>query len=260
MKTSMFEKGIPMLARARTLVGALFAVLSFAGAGCEGGFTDTGVSEGNRCNPLDSHNECGSGLVCTGQGSSPAVPFCPENYCCPVDRAAICDDSRYERVLLAGMRRRRGLDLQGERRPGGVLVRRGRVPPAAMALDEDAAGRRSATDMRRPPTRAVTDGSKGERGRRGAGTLRVRQDCRQGAVRRVRRRPVRSDAVRNEGRGRPCAFGLFLRELCGSARGPLLGCASPSPCMWSPREELPTRGPANSPSASSRCPPYTACR
>ena len=67
MKTSMFEKGIPMLARARTLVGALFAVLSFAGAGCEGGFTDTGVSEGNRCNPLDSHNECGSGLACTGQ-------------------------------------------------------------------------------------------------------------------------------------------------------------------------------------------------
>jgi hypothetical protein len=85
MKTSMFEKGIPMLARAGTLVGALFAVLSLAGAGCEGGLSDTSVSEGNRCNPLDIHNECGSGLVCTGQGSSPAIPFCPENYCCPLD-------------------------------------------------------------------------------------------------------------------------------------------------------------------------------
>jgi hypothetical protein len=88
MKTSMFEKGTLMLARARTLVGALFAVVFFAGAGCfTGGFGNTNVSEGDRCNPLDSHNECASGLVCTGQASlsSPAVPFCPENYCCSVD-------------------------------------------------------------------------------------------------------------------------------------------------------------------------------
>jgi hypothetical protein len=37
-----------------------------------------GGSEGDRCNPALSHDECGSGLQCT----QPAL--CPENYCCPV--------------------------------------------------------------------------------------------------------------------------------------------------------------------------------
>jgi hypothetical protein len=50
-----------------------------------GGFNNENLSEGDRCNPLDSHNECSSGMVCTGQGSSPTLPSCPENYCCSVD-------------------------------------------------------------------------------------------------------------------------------------------------------------------------------
>jgi hypothetical protein len=85
MKTSKFEKGISMLQRASALAGMLFAVLPLAAAGCTGGFFNDNLSEGDRCNPASSHNECGSGLVCTGQGSSPAIAFCPENYCCPVD-------------------------------------------------------------------------------------------------------------------------------------------------------------------------------
>ena len=85
MKTSTFKKGIPMLHRARVLGLALVGMVWLASSGCIGGFTDDGVSEGNRCNPLDSHNECGSGLVCTGQGPAPAIQFCPENYCCAVD-------------------------------------------------------------------------------------------------------------------------------------------------------------------------------
>ena len=36
-------------------------------------------SEGDRCNPDLSHNECGSGLSCT----QPAL--CPETYCCATD-------------------------------------------------------------------------------------------------------------------------------------------------------------------------------
>jgi hypothetical protein len=85
MKTSMFEKGIPMVPRACVVFGLLFAGLLVAAAGCIGGFTNDNLSEGDRCNPLDSHNECGSGLVCTGQASSPAIPSCPENYCCSVN-------------------------------------------------------------------------------------------------------------------------------------------------------------------------------
>lgn len=100
------------------LIGALVAVgwvaFTLAPAGCTGGWTYDNVPEGDRCNPYDSHNECGSGLQCTvsswqvanqggtsyqgtpelalaqGAGTNNAgVPnvleFCPENYCCPVD-------------------------------------------------------------------------------------------------------------------------------------------------------------------------------
>ncbi len=34
-------------------------------------------SEGDRCDPFQSHDECGGSLVCT----QPAA--CPEAYCCP---------------------------------------------------------------------------------------------------------------------------------------------------------------------------------
>jgi hypothetical protein len=98
-------------------IGALFAVGSIAfglaPAGCIGGWEYSNVPEGDRCNPYNSHNECGSGLQCTvsswqvanqtgtsslgtpalalqqgaGVGSAGfnVLAFCPENYCCPVD-------------------------------------------------------------------------------------------------------------------------------------------------------------------------------
>jgi hypothetical protein len=88
-KTS-FRSGHALLV-AGTLAAATFVVVACN----EGGFTDDNVPEGDRCNPLASHNECSSGLVCTqaskpdgtgfGQGSGPIIPFCPENYCCSVD-------------------------------------------------------------------------------------------------------------------------------------------------------------------------------
>ncbi len=51
------------------LVGS--ASLVTLSAGCDGG------SEGDRCNPSLSHDDCNDGLVCTQPVD------CPENYCCP---------------------------------------------------------------------------------------------------------------------------------------------------------------------------------
>jgi hypothetical protein len=118
MKTTMTVKGTFMrplnLARIGTLAAALVAVFGLAPAGCIGGWDYSNVSEGNRCNPYDSHNECASGLQCTvvawqvsmagtvantgttvpalgaGAGTNNAgaynvLLYCPENYCCPVD-------------------------------------------------------------------------------------------------------------------------------------------------------------------------------
>ena len=137
MKTSMFEKGIPMFARACTVVGALFAVVSFAGTGClTGGFTDTDVSEGNRCNPLDSHNECGGGLVCTGQGSSPAIPFCPENYCCSIDSSGNLNSSND--FCKPGCAGGAAAICKANSDPGACAFADGGVSlAAAMAMDED---------------------------------------------------------------------------------------------------------------------------
>ncbi len=39
-------------------------------------------NEGDRCNPDLSHDECNSGLVCSGPGTSQPLA-CVENYCCP---------------------------------------------------------------------------------------------------------------------------------------------------------------------------------
>jgi hypothetical protein len=41
------------------------------GGGCQIG------QEGERCNPNQSHDECGAGLACQNP------PNCPEYYCCP---------------------------------------------------------------------------------------------------------------------------------------------------------------------------------
>jgi len=81
MKTSTFEKGIPMLPRLGLCLAVALGALALVG-GCysEG-------AEGDRCNPLRSSDECNSGLHCSGNpiGISASYPiaYCPENYCCP---------------------------------------------------------------------------------------------------------------------------------------------------------------------------------
>jgi len=102
------------LARIGALVAVGWVAFALAPAGCIGGWDYSNVPEGDRCNPYDSHNECGSGLECTvsswqvanqglltaqgntalflapGAGTNSAgaydvLEFCAENYCCPVD-------------------------------------------------------------------------------------------------------------------------------------------------------------------------------
>ncbi len=83
MKSSSFEQRTRVSFRIPvTLALALFVAL---GSACTGGLSDDGLGEGDRCNPSDVHNECGNGLQCTGQASTPSIAFCPENYCCPLD-------------------------------------------------------------------------------------------------------------------------------------------------------------------------------
>lgn len=94
MKTSTFEKRIPMLPRACVLAALpILAVMYFTGCGFIGGFNDENTPEGDRCNPYQSHNPCKAGAVCAGAPpASPdpfqpfvLIPFCPEDYCCSVD-------------------------------------------------------------------------------------------------------------------------------------------------------------------------------
>jgi hypothetical protein len=81
MNVSRFVRFDSSVHRLGMVVVGLVAVLGIAGsmsAGClppDAG----GGGEGDRCNPLLSHNECGSGLSCTQPTD------CPENYCCPAD-------------------------------------------------------------------------------------------------------------------------------------------------------------------------------
>ena len=89
MKTSTSEKRIQRLGRWGAGVLAVAGALVLGAGGCNE------AGQGDRCNPLRSSNECGSGLVCAGNpiGQSAAYPiaFCPENYCCPVDSAGNVD-------------------------------------------------------------------------------------------------------------------------------------------------------------------------
>jgi hypothetical protein len=59
------------------VLGLALIVSSLLVGGCDEG------NEGDRCNPDLSHDECNSGLVCSGPGTSQALA-CVENYCCPV--------------------------------------------------------------------------------------------------------------------------------------------------------------------------------
>jgi hypothetical protein len=143
MQTSMFEKGIPMLLRARVLAPLLFALLCFAA--CEGGFTDEGVSEGDRCNLYASHNECGSGLVCAGAPPPPpaspgsgysgiAIPFCPENYCCSVDGNGNLNSSNP--FCQPGCAGGAASICAATMDPGACAYAKGASLAAAMALDD----------------------------------------------------------------------------------------------------------------------------
>lgn len=102
------------LARTAWLVAFGSVALALAPAGCVGGWSQVNIEEGDRCNPYNSHNECGTGLACTvtswqvanqsgtsylgtpnialgaaagldNAGAYNVLEFCPENYCCPVD-------------------------------------------------------------------------------------------------------------------------------------------------------------------------------
>jgi hypothetical protein len=135
MSVSMFEKGTSILSRACLLVGAILAILPVVGVGC-GAFTESGTSEGNRCNPLLSHDECSSGLVCTGRQSAPAVPFCPENYCCSVDSKG--DINSTNPNCQPGCNGGAASICTASKDPGACAFAGGASLSTAMAMDEDA--------------------------------------------------------------------------------------------------------------------------
>jgi hypothetical protein len=95
MNTTESPNRTPIFARLGSKLSLLGVVigLAIAGLGCNEG------QEGDRCNPDLSHNECNSGLACTGASTDKAskAPYvfedpstwtpnapCPENYCCPI--------------------------------------------------------------------------------------------------------------------------------------------------------------------------------
>jgi hypothetical protein len=137
MNTSIYKAKALLLIRASAVAGALFTLASVAGGGCIGGATDSNVPEGDRCNPLDSHNECSSGLVCTGQGSSPAVPFCPENYCCSVDSSGNINSTNPN--CQPGCNGGAASICKANSDPGACLLSDGGSLAASQAADEDAA-------------------------------------------------------------------------------------------------------------------------
>jgi hypothetical protein len=61
------------LAHASTVMVTLTLGLFAVGTGCVGG------GDGDRCNPLLSHDECNDGLTCVQPST------CVESYCCPSD-------------------------------------------------------------------------------------------------------------------------------------------------------------------------------
>lgn len=90
MKTTMFQKIRVLRA---SLAGALLAGIGCTVAlGWSGCMLGGGGTEGNRCVPQLSHNECNSGLNCvTGSYTDPnGVTFtCGESYCCPASGTSV---------------------------------------------------------------------------------------------------------------------------------------------------------------------------
>jgi hypothetical protein len=130
----MFEKGVPML-HVRIRVGSLLALFALATVACIG---QENVSEGERCNPFASSNTCASGLVCTGQGSSPTIPFCPENYCCAVNAAGEIDSTNPN--CQPGCNGGAASICNADKDPGACAFADGGSLQASEALDSDGGG------------------------------------------------------------------------------------------------------------------------
>lgn len=103
-------------------------VLAFV-PGCEQG------AEGDRCNPYLSHDECNSGLVCAGHApSSVVIPFCQENYCCPVDRSGQVTGANPN--CEPGCNGSAAVLCADTMDPGACLLSEGGSLAAALALDD----------------------------------------------------------------------------------------------------------------------------
>lgn len=90
MNTPTMKNPFALLRCALVVAGVLSAPSLLAGCGFEGGFNSENLSEGSRCNPFLSHNDCSAGAVCAGASpSTVTIPFCPENYCCSANNGAI---------------------------------------------------------------------------------------------------------------------------------------------------------------------------
>jgi len=87
MNTSKLRARVSKSARFGSAVGAAVLLVALGWTGCKGG------SEGERCNPLLSHDECGGAdLVCSGPTTGYPLPgTCVENYCCPKDPSKSTD-------------------------------------------------------------------------------------------------------------------------------------------------------------------------
>jgi hypothetical protein len=127
MKTMLKKRTLTTGALA--IGGTVLALIFAMATGCIGGFTDDNVPEGDRCNPLDSHNECASGLVCTGQGPAPAVPYCPENYCCSVDSTGNLNSTNAN--CQPGCNGGAAAICNATKDPGACAVAAGMPPPSA---------------------------------------------------------------------------------------------------------------------------------
>jgi hypothetical protein len=156
------------LARIGALVAVGSVAFALAPAGCIGGWDYSGVPEGDRCNPYDSHNECGSGLQCTvsswqvanqgmlsaqgntvlflapGAGTNTSgafnvLEFCPENYCCPVDSSGnLVTTAGTNAFCLPGCAGGAASICKADSDPGACAFAGGASLQAAMALDADA--------------------------------------------------------------------------------------------------------------------------
>ncbi|HXX67432.1 MAG TPA: hypothetical protein VEK07_09640 [Polyangiaceae bacterium] len=114
-------------------------VLALA-AGC-----DEQGAEGDRCNPYLSHNDCNSGLICSGYPPSTVViPFCQENYCCPVDSNGNVTGTNPN--CQPGCNGSAAVICSLTMDPGACLIADGGSLQAALALDDASASSSETVD------------------------------------------------------------------------------------------------------------------